>query len=198
MGHATALRSGCDASATTHRGEWYDPRTVNPKAPADPRWEVCIEARDHRAYAWDSLLVVVFEQPTPVEAAQAIQRFHRERIAMHSRISSITVLAGQLQLQVDPEVRRIGSEIAREAAQVGIAGAVVVPAEGWIATFYRSVITGMHIVARVKTPHRVFSRIDDAVRWICEQPGQVPAVAEHAEAIIAACKGAGLVDRDAS
>lgn len=173
-------------------------RVVNPKAPAPPRWEVCIEARDHRAYAWDSLLVVVFEQPTCVEAAQAIQRFHRERIATSSRISSITVLTGELRLQVDPEVRRVGSEIAREAAQVGIAGAVVVPADGWIATFFRSVITGMHIVARVKTPHRVFARIDDAVRWICEQPGQVPAIADHADAILAACASAGLVDRAAS
>lgn len=167
--------------------------SVSPPTASAPKWDVLAEADDHRAYAWDRLLVVVFDGPTSIAGARAIQDVHRGMIERPS-LSSITVLVGELTLQVDPQVRAIATEIAKEAAAVAVAGAVVVPASGWMATVFRSIITGVHLVARVKTPNRVFSELHEAVRWIAAQPGQVPTIAEHVEAILAACERSGVAN----
>ena len=170
--------------------------SVSPPTASAPKWDVLVEADDHRAYAWDRLLVVVFDGPTSIAGARAIQQTHREMIGRGTiarpSLSSITLLVGELTLQVDPQVRAIATEIAKEAAAVAVAGAVVVPASGWMATVFRSIITGVHLIARVNTPNRVFSELHEAVRWVAAQPGQVPTIAEHVEAIHAACERSGV------
>jgi hypothetical protein len=53
----------------------------------------------------------------------------------------------------------------REFGPSAVAASIIVKADGIVASFARSVITGMMLLGRSTTPHRVFRDVDDSLAW---------------------------------
>ena len=139
-----------------------------------------------RAFYWGPLIIGVFDTMIDGPGIQKFRELHRVLLPVVGRFSTINFVAGELEMRVDAEVRRVGAEMTREFQPTAVAGATVLRSGGIKAAFARSVITGMHLLGRSTTPHRVFATVADALDWILAVEGQEARIISEGEAIKAA------------
>jgi len=151
-----------------------------------PQLHLAYDLGGSRAYYWGSVVIGVFETMVDADGIRIFRELHRELRPQVGMFSTLSVVVGELEMNLDNEVRRIGGEMTREFDPVALAAATVVQSGGIKAAFLRSVITGMHLVGRSTTPHRVFRKTDDALAWILALDDQEPRYVQESAKIRAA------------
>jgi hypothetical protein len=133
-----------------------------------------------------SLIVVVWGRTVRLPDIQALTKVQRELIDRYGHFAVLTIIRAGLLMSVDDEVRRLSENNLREFQAFNRGNSMVVEAGGLRATFFRSVMTGIQLLARSPVPLKVFDNIDEAVHWVLDRPNIDPVVVAASDPIIAA------------
>lgn len=117
------------------------------------------------------LVVVVWGREVEAADLERLAKTQREVIAEHGHCLVMSIIRAGLSMSVKDDVRRAGEQNLRDFAATTLGSAMVVEAGGIRASFFRSVITGIHLATRSKVQQKVFDNIDEAVGWLMARPG---------------------------
>jgi hypothetical protein len=120
-----------------------------------------------------SLVVSVHPRASTVEDLRFIHGACQRIAAEHTQMCSLTLLL-QAGMGLDGPTRDAAKALASDFRDVSIGQAIVYGGEGLQASLVRSVLTGVNLLARARAPQRVFTRANEAVRWLSGLPQQVP------------------------
>jgi hypothetical protein len=134
------------------------------------------------------LVVAIWGREAEVGDLQHILEAQRRAIATYRHCAAVTIIRARPTLGVSPEIRAVAAKNQREIAELNRGTAMVVEAGGARALFFRSIITSVNLLARMTTPQKVFTTIEEAVGWVLTRPGIDPETAAASERIIAAVK----------
>lgn len=112
-------------------------------------------------------MVSTFDRMADVAALHRVSEAYAAFGREHQTFRSITVLRGELEMNVPADVREASNEVARASVAYVSASAIVVPASGLKGAFYRSLISGSQLLSRSKAPQRATKTVDEAFEWIC-------------------------------
>lgn len=132
------------------------------------------------------LVVAVWGRGVEIDDLGQIAAAQRRAVAQHRHCASISIIRAWLSVGVSPEIRAAAAEHLQALVDVNLGSAMVVEAGGARAIFFRSVVTSVNLLARTRTPQKVFTTIDEAVGWALARPGLDPATAAASEQITAA------------
>lgn len=132
-----------------------------------------------------SLVVVVWGRVVEGPDLERLGVVQRQTVAEYGHCLTLSLIRAGLEMTVAEDVRVGGRKNLQEFEHVTVGSATVIEAGGLRASFFRSVITGIHLLARSKVPQKVLDNIDDGVRWLLERPGAGPELAAQTDAIIA-------------
>jgi hypothetical protein len=99
------------------------------------------------------------------------------------KVSSIVIIESLNTKRLpDDDVRKRSAEMADALAPHVLGAAQVIELEGLMAGAVRAYLSGIALLARggIK-PTKVFRHVEDAVRWVCGLPEQVPEVATRSD-----------------
>lgn len=88
------------------------------------------------------------------------------------KMSFLSILRGELVLQMDDDVKPAGVELTRATEERSLGQAVVIEAEGFKASTARAVMSGISLLARRKAPQTVVRTVDEGLAWVCALDGQ--------------------------
>ncbi|GEM_PF-3926665 len=148
---------------------------MNPGPGQQPQQSISVDLRHEEenfcVAVYRFLVVVVWGRDicgADVERLGEVQRTVVEEFG-HCAVAS--VVRSDFKLNVGDAVRKGAERNLKEMAEVTLATVLVVESGGLRASVVRSVITGVHLVARTKVPQKVFNDIGDALRWVVTRPG---------------------------
>lgn len=130
-------------------------------------------------------VVVVWGREVEADDLERLSEVQRAAVAACEHCAVLSIIRAGLTMAVNDDVREASQRNLREFTDVTLGSAMVVEAGGMRASFFRSVITGIHLVTRSKVPQKVFDNIDEAVRWLLSQPGLDPTTASSVDDILA-------------
>ena len=87
----------------------------------------------------------------------------------HDRLSAITVFIGHLPIMVDPARRAAAERVTKALPNKSVCSAIVLSAEGIRGSIYRTLISGLQVVARSNTLTNIFVEFDECVPWLAEK-----------------------------
>lgn len=117
------------------------------------------------------MIVVVWGRVVEVGDIKALTAVQYETVDRYGCCLVLSVIRAGIKMTVDDEVRKAGEVNLKEFERFTRGSAMVVEAGGLRASFFRSVITGIHLIARSPVPQKIFDNIDDAVLWLADRPG---------------------------
>jgi hypothetical protein len=116
------------------------------------------------------LVVVVWGREVEGPDLERLSEVQREVVAAFGHCLVLSIVRAGLTMMVKDEVRKGGENNLREFGSTTLGSAMVIETGGLRASFFRSVITGIQLVARSRVPQKVFDNIDEALRWLLSQP----------------------------
>ena len=131
------------------------------------------------------LVVVVWGRDVVAQDLELLSEVQREVVASVGHNVVLSIIRAGLSMSVNEGVREGGQANLREFQDATLASVMVVEAGGMRAAFFRSVVTGIHLVTRTKVEQRVFDSIDEGVRWLLARPGVDPQTVAERDALIA-------------
>ncbi|NUP12542.1 MAG: hypothetical protein HOW73_41390 [Polyangiaceae bacterium] len=141
------------------------------------------EETDQLLYRYSSLLVNIHWDELRLEQLASIATACEYVVAREGRLTSIIVMRGNVNIDLSAEARRAGASLTTRFEQYNTGQALVIESDGFRASLARSVITGIHLVARSRASQRVFQDPREATKWLCSLPKQPPEIASGFESI---------------
>jgi hypothetical protein len=132
------------------------------------------EEPDQFLYQYRSLLVNIHWNELQLAHLQSITRACEKLTDEHKQMTSLIVLRGAVNVDLSNDARKAGANLTMRFEKLSVGQAVVVEASGFMASMARSVITGINLIARAKSPQRVFQDPREATEWLCGLPAQPP------------------------
>ncbi len=147
--------------------------------------QIVHEAESFCVAQFGPLAVVVWGRVVEGPDLARLGVVQRKAIKEFGHCVVLSIIRAGLEMTVNEDVRAGGRQNLREFEHVTLGSALVIEAGGMRASFFRSVITGIHLLARSKVPQKVLDNIDEGVRWLVERPGLAPEFPPQIDAIIA-------------
>jgi hypothetical protein len=140
-------------------------------------------SKDHVLAAWDRVVILFFQGKTSAASVRRcehlIEEHSRRRGEQVLLLTIVDVAAPLPALEVRTEIagalHRLNGKLARSA--------VVFEGEGFRAASVRAVVAGVSLFARAAYPHRIFSRVGAAARFLAGGADGVPAPHELIRAV---------------
>lgn len=142
----------------------------------------------HHGYGYRSFTLAHYEHLPTADDFRVMREAYRTVAAREGRLCSVTLLDCQMKMALDEETRRISNETTAEFVDVTDGGAVVLTMTGLKGSFFRTVISGINLVARNSKPFEVFRDWEPAVRWLVELEGQPDYLRGSASALVDALR----------
>jgi hypothetical protein len=130
------------------------------------------EEPDQFLYQYRSFLVNIHWDEFRLAHLHSITRACEKIVGEHKQMTSLIVLRGAVNVDLSTEARKAGANLTMRFEKLSVGQAVVVEASGFMASMARSVITGINLIARAKSPQRVFQDPREATEWLCGLPAQ--------------------------
>lgn len=127
---------------------------------------------DQHLYRYRSLLLNIHWDELRLEHLNSIAAACESVIKECGSMTSIVVMRGGVNVDLSTEARRAIADMMPRFDRHNRAQAVVVEADGFMASLARSVITGINLVARNRANQKVFQSSEEATRWLLELPAQ--------------------------
>jgi hypothetical protein len=125
-----------------------------------------VQTRDQTLATWRNLVIVVWSGTVTVPALRSVETASRDVLQRFPQGNCAVSLTLEETPMPGAEVRRVGSELARDLGPRSLASATVIEGSGFFASAARSVIAGVMLVSGVRATQRVFSSIDEVGGFI--------------------------------
>jgi hypothetical protein len=129
---------------------------------------------DQHVYVYQSLLVNIHWDDMRVHNMTALSQVCDQVVKEHKTLTSLVFLRGAINVDLSNEMRKAAASLTERFNPYSTGQAMVIEANGFIASLARSVITGVNLVARQKTNQRVFQDPREAAEWLLGLPSQPP------------------------
>jgi hypothetical protein len=116
------------------------------------------------------MIAVVWGRVVEIDDIEALTKIQHTTVDQHGCCLVLSVIRAGLKMTVEDDVRKASEVNLREFEQFNRGSAMVVEAGGLRASFFRSVMTGIHFVTRSPVPQKIFDNIGDAVLWLADRP----------------------------
>src|SRR5579859_7409443 len=144
-----------------------------------------VKAPQQHLYRYRSFLLNVHWEGYELDHFRTLGRVCSQLVAEHKQMSSLVVMRGEFNFSLSPEARKAGASLTREFASSNTGQAIVIEAAGFRASLARSLITGVNLLSGSRSKQKVFQDLDEAVGWVCGQPGQPPELRDGGSKILA-------------
>jgi hypothetical protein len=131
---------------------------------------------DQHLYLYQSFLLNIHWNDMRVQNIAAIAQVCDQVIKEHRTLTSLVFLRGAINVDLSTEMRKAAASLTERFNPYSAGQAMVIEANGFMASLARSVITGVNLVARAKTNQRVFQNPREGAEWLLELPSQPPAL----------------------
>jgi hypothetical protein len=131
---------------------------------------------DQHLYRYGSLLLNIHWDELSLRHLTAIQSACDDIIKEHGSLTSLVVLRGAVNVDLSNETRRASANLTAKCNPYNTGQAVVVEANGFMASLARSVITGINLLARAKASQKVFQDTQEAAAWLLSLQSQPPPI----------------------
>ena len=146
--------------------------------PAMAALELAYQRPGHMAAFTGSLIVGVHSGLPEMADFPELETLTQARLLHHPRLASINVLRGHVPMIVEADRRAEAERLTKVFDGRASATAIVLEAEGLRASIYRSIIAGVQIVTRQRTPTGVFRTFDEAAEWVATKDDRAGTPAE--------------------
>ncbi|MBV1858894.1 MAG: hypothetical protein KUG77_10820 [Nannocystaceae bacterium] len=128
--------------------------------------QICSEGADHRVVQWRNVMFTHWFAPVSVSGLEACETASFELAARYpAGVVVFNLIEFGLQIP-EPAARKKASEaLASTSAHVRVT-TTVVPGEGFWVSAARAAVATITLLSRAGHPHRVFSKTDDAARFV--------------------------------
>jgi hypothetical protein len=127
---------------------------------------------DQHLYRHDSFLLDIHWDELRLQHLISIANVCDQIIKDHGSLTSLILLRGAVNVDLSNEMRKASAALTAKCNPYNTGQAVVVEANGFMASLARSVITGINLLARAKTSQRVFQDTREATGWLVGLPSQ--------------------------
>lgn len=131
---------------------------------------------DQHLYRYNSLLLNIHWDELRLQHLTAIAAACDQIIKDHGSMTSLIVLRGAVNVDLSNETRRASASLTAKCNPYNTGQAVVVEANGFMASLARSVITGINLLARAKASQKVFQDTREATAWLLSLQAQPPGI----------------------
>ena len=104
-------------------------------------------------------------------------------IKEHGSMTSLIIMRGAVNVDLSNETRRASASLTTKCNPYNTGQAVVVEANGFMASLARSVITGINLLARARASQRVFQDSREATAWLVSLPTQASEIRDSFDTI---------------
>ena len=115
---------------------------------------------------FDSVLFCIWRNETSQRGIETARRAIDGLATRYPTGIGMIVIVEKDAVLPGPDERAELSALLKHSGHVAVASALVFEGEGLRATAVRSLVTGLSMLARQPYPHRVFSDVEAAARWI--------------------------------
>ncbi len=138
---------------------------------------------DQHLYRHDSFLLNIHWDELRLQHLISIANVCDQIIKDHGSLTSLILLRGAVNVDLSNETRKASAALTAKCNPYNTGQAVVVEANGFMASLARSVITGINLLARAKTSQRVFQDTREATAWLVSLPAQPAGVRDELDTL---------------
>lgn len=132
--------------------------------------EICRDEPGFGIAVHGCMIAIIWGRVVELDDIKALTAIQHETVDRYGCCLVLSVIRAGIKMTVDDEVRKASEANLREFEQFNRGSAMVVEAGGLRASFFRSVMTGIHFVTRSPVPQKIFDNIGDAVLWLVDRP----------------------------
>ncbi len=134
---------------------------------------------------WGPLYLPLFLDSASMASLSVMDREEGALLRRHPDGITVITLVPELPLAAMPsDVRAKVAEMFGRYAPSLRGAATVIAGSGFFPSLIRSIVSGAALASRSRVPQKSFSRIDDAIDWAAELPGQPASVASERAEIV--------------
>ena len=127
---------------------------------------------DQHLYIYQSFLLNIHWDDMRVQNIAALAQVCDAVVKEHGTLTSLVFLRGAINVDLSNDMRKAAASLTERFNAFSAGQAMVIEANGFMASLARSVITGINLVARAKTNQRVFQDPREASEWLLGLPSQ--------------------------
>lgn len=134
-----------------------------------------------------SLLVVQYVAATTLKDLDGIDGVQRALAQRYGRVSVLSII-GELGniVRVDEPVRKRSNELLTRYERITRGGAIVITTRGLAGVMVRTFMSSLFLLNRTELRMKTFARLDEALQWLQQLPGQDAEVVSLAPSTIEA------------
>lgn len=117
---------------------------------------------------WRNVFIQMWRRPGSLnESRRARVHFDRLKAAYGARVATLVVVESDAIASLPPDVRAEAEAQSRDYESLGVA--IAIEDSGFKAAAMRTIIAGIHLVTRMRSPRRVFSSGAAAADWLVRE-----------------------------
>ncbi len=133
------------------------------------------KSQEIRVHSSGSLIVVEYVSTGTVASLDELLAIELAHAKTHGRISLLQVVTGAMG-KVDDATKKKAAEMTTALESVAVGSAVVIPGNTAGAMILRTVVSGINLLSRSRTPTKTMGSVAEALAWLCSLKDQDPAL----------------------